>query len=717
MKFDFLYHTYTLTITVFAAVFGMAYPLILQAIERIDQKYTSSVLSTDLRKRWQFKAFNVLIIVCIACVGILAYVLECFDNEWWKYGVVSAAVFLILLLMIDVVLLVQQIIDYYSPKDLLRMLKKNAKKRDADALLDLAKFAAKTDDFMLHVNSLSEIASLFYEEQQKAPKDKPVEYSPELYDILSKVAKRVGDPTLFDDRYNYIGILATVYNHSSEGGLSQDTLLRIWEMVNRAAKVGNTGWFRDYWTYADQYYRFYKLNEKAPLSDNNLKEFYRYHVMIGGLLIYFKRYDWVTHIMRFSQSQPGKFELIPGTLGRIFDMVWLVDELNEKPFGLYKKYQYLGLEEGAKIDDAIAGYTYQYLALLIIRLWTYNDYNINYADPFILPAADEEFVENNERMINRVEWMKKNVERWYNNGLVTEFGLSNVPDVNVVKSKLDEYIGVLKQKIIEIDEHDEVDEHKAKVIRDEMIMHNANRYCPIPMKVDDEVLDETQFNTTSTPIRVTNKIEKPFITKGSKKELGNFGGSLVHELNFRMLNEYLRADFSMMPHSISYSINQKDLLEAIDKLELPEDYVIVEIGNALELYEFRDKITVDGDNRMYNGHKILSLGMAGFTNSIWILRGSEVPFIEIVETAFTGGSYTEIDANNHLYSNIDNIKPPYDVQLVQTIKVYAPKDYGNTCLLKVMCDYSGNKYELDKVTNISLRKKKLLNERSNIQRT
>lgn len=700
MKFDFLYHTYTLTITVFAAVFGMAYPLILQAIERIDQKYTSSVLSTDLRKRWQFKAFNVLIIVCIACVGILAYVLECFDNEWWKYGVVSAAVFLILLLMIDVVLLVQQIIDYYSPKDLLRMLKKNAKKRDADALLDLAKFAAKTDDFMLHVNSLSEIASLFYEEQQKAPKDKPVEYSPELYDILSKVAKRVGDPTLFDDRYNYIGILATVYNHSSEGGLSQDTLLRIWEMVNRAAKAGNTGWFRDYWTYADQYYRFYKLNGRTPLSDNNLKEFYRYHVMIGGLLIYFKRYDWLTHIMRFSQSQPGKFELIPGTLGRIFDMVWLVDELNEKPFGLYKKYQYLGLEEGAKIDDAIAGYTYQYLALLIIRLWTYNDYNINYADPFILPAADEEFVENNERMINRVEWMKKNVERWYNNGLVTEFGLSNVPDVNVVKSKLDEYIGVLKQKIIEIDEHDEVDEHKAKVIRDEMIVHNANRYCPIPMKVDDEVLDETQFNTTSTPIRVTNRIEKPFITKGSKKELGNFGGSLVHELNFRMLNEYLRADFSMMPYSISYSINQKDLLEAIDKLELPEDYVIVEIGNALELYEFRDKITVDGDNRMYNGHKILSLGMAGFTNSIWILRGSEVPFIEIVETAFTGGSYTEIDANNHLYSNIDSIKPPYDVQLVQTIKVYAPKDYGNTCLLKVMCDYSENKYELDKVTNI-----------------
>lgn len=699
MKFDFLYHTYTLTITVFAAVFGMAYPLILQAIERIDQKYTSSVLSTDLRKRWQFKAFNILIIVCIACVGILAYVLECVSNKWWKYGVVSVAVFLILLLMIDVVLLVQQIIDYYSPKDLLGLLKKNAKKMDADALLDLAKFAAKTDDFMLHVDSLSEIASLFYEEQQKAPKDKPVEYSPELYDILSKVAKRVGDPTLFDDRYNYIGILATVYNHSSEGGLSQNTLLRTWEMVNRAAKVGNTGWFRDYWTYADQYYRFYKLNGRTPLSDNNLKEFYRYHVMMGGLLIYFKRYDWLTHIMRFSQSQPEKFELIPGTLGRIFEMVWLVDELNEKPFGLYKKYQFMGLEEGAKIDDAIAGYTYQYLALLIIRLWTYNDYNINYVDPFILPAVDDQYVENNERMINRVEWMKKNVERWYSNGLITEFGLRNVPDINDVKSKLDEYIVILKQKIIEIEARDEIDEHKSNVIRDEMIVHNANSYCSIPMKEED-VPDETLFSTTSTSIIATSRIEKPFITKGSKKELGNFGGSMVHELGFRMLNEYLRASFSMMPCSISYSVNQKDLLEAIDRLELPEDYVIVEIGNALELYEFRDKITVEGDKRNYKGHEILSLGMSGYSNCIWILRDSEVPFMDIIETSFTGGGYTEIDKSNHLYSNIDQIQPPYDVQLVQTIKVYARKERSESCLLKVEYDYNGNQFELNKVARL-----------------
>ena len=151
---------------------------------------------------------------------------------------------------------------------------------------------------------------------------------------------------------------------------------------------------------------------------------------------------------------------------------------------------------------------------------------------------------------------EKNVERWYNNGLVTEFGFGNVPDVNDVKSKLDEYIDVLKQKIIEIEARDEVDENKAKEIRDEMIVRNTNSYCPIPMKKEEH----------STPIVVTNRIEKPYITKGSKKKLGNFGGGLVYELNFNMINEYLRAAFSMMPCTFSYSINQKDLLDAIDRL-------------------------------------------------------------------------------------------------------------------------------------------------------
>lgn len=71
---------------------------------------------------------------------------------------------------------------------------------------------------------------------------------------------------------------------------------------------------------------------------------------------------------------------------------------------------------------------------------------------------------------------------------------------------------------------------------------------------------------------------------------------------------------------------------------------------------------------MYNGHEILSLGMADSSNCLWILRGSEVPFMEIVRVLLQEVAIQRL-MHNHLYSNIDNIKPPYDVQLVQTISI------------------------------------------------
>ena len=74
--------------------------------------------------------------------------------------------------------------------------------------------------------------------------------------------------------------------------------------------------------------------------------------------------------------------------------------------------------------------------------------------------------------------------------------------------------------------------------------------------------------------------------------------------------------------------------------------------------------------------------------------------MDIIETSFTGGGYTEIDKSNHLYSNIDQIQPPYDVQLVQTIKVYARKERSESCLLKVEYDYNGNQFDLNKVARL-----------------
>ena len=143
----------------------------------------------------------------------------------------------------------------------------------------------------------------------------------------------------------------------------------------------------------------------------------------------------------------------------------------------------------------------------------------------------------------------------------------------------------------EISNREDVDPYKARVIRDEMIVANANTPSLIPMKKDGECVDESLYNIVSTPVHVVQSIEKPYITKGSLKSMGNFGTCLVTALNNAILNDYLTICFQHMSKTISYSINQRDLLKAIDKLCLAEGYAIVEMGNALDLYELKKNLS------------------------------------------------------------------------------------------------------------------------------
>ena len=53
------------------------------------------------------------------------------------------------------------------------------------------------------------------------------------------------------------------------------------------------------------------------------------------------------------------------------------------------RYSMRGMDAGAREDSMIEGLLLDYIALLIIRLNTVNDYNITYSDPFDLPLVGD----------------------------------------------------------------------------------------------------------------------------------------------------------------------------------------------------------------------------------------------------------------------------------------------------------------------------------------
>ena len=120
--FDFFDYNFSSLISIFAALMGMAYPLILQAIQRIDEMYNSSKLAAYFQKQWFFLLFSRLLLVSIP-VSIVAPFLLCYFRDFSWMMILSAAHAIIVFgLAISVFLLFKYILMTTNPSKLFEYL-------------------------------------------------------------------------------------------------------------------------------------------------------------------------------------------------------------------------------------------------------------------------------------------------------------------------------------------------------------------------------------------------------------------------------------------------------------------------------------------------------------------------------------------------------------------------------------------------------------------
>lgn len=80
--FEFSNNTVSLLISVFSVIVGMTYPILLQAIQRIDEQYRSSRLSNMLTREPKFKHFQWLVAISIAFAFASIFVLQMIDGYY-----------------------------------------------------------------------------------------------------------------------------------------------------------------------------------------------------------------------------------------------------------------------------------------------------------------------------------------------------------------------------------------------------------------------------------------------------------------------------------------------------------------------------------------------------------------------------------------------------------------------------------------------------------
>ena len=160
MSFDFSNYTYSGLIGIFSAIIGMCYPLMLQAIDRIDEKYHVGRFVELFKEEKCYCRFNKLLLLSIAFAVVDPFALFLANNILWiQLFVLVFHTLLVLLLLLYAVKMYRMILVYYNPKSFLEHLIR----KPEDFLLemeDFAKYAAKNEDYSLYNGCMERIYEL-----------------------------------------------------------------------------------------------------------------------------------------------------------------------------------------------------------------------------------------------------------------------------------------------------------------------------------------------------------------------------------------------------------------------------------------------------------------------------------------------------------------------------------------------------------------------------
>lgn len=118
--FEFSNNAISLLLSVFSVIVGMTYPLLLQAIQRIDEQYRSSRITKMLKEEKVFRLFQWLVTISIAFAFISIFISQLLDDSPTLTIVwVTIHTLLTWLLLVTTILLVYTIMTYYNPDELL----------------------------------------------------------------------------------------------------------------------------------------------------------------------------------------------------------------------------------------------------------------------------------------------------------------------------------------------------------------------------------------------------------------------------------------------------------------------------------------------------------------------------------------------------------------------------------------------------------------------
>lgn len=679
--FDFVNYTFSGLMSVFGAIIGLAYPIILQSIQRIDEQYNSVRLASQFQQELVFRLFQCILFSNIIISTLAPFALYLGGLEYSIIVLMLQTLFVSALLFTSFQLFTV-IRIYYNPRKLLNRLEQVSKKREPMMMADLKKadsteliqylqcifdisvYGAKRSDIDTYFSALSDIYYYVSEYQRRSDTSNPVIYPNGFMKIFREITVHTTNNKEQTYYYSQNNITPLLYSSIFKHKISDVTYKYLWFTLNEVIRANNIDWFNQYWSSADQYYRFVlspmMREEQDAINLDDQKRFYEQHIMVGALLVYNKKFSWLNNIMFFTNQSPPRYNLIPSTFRGIFEQI--------KYFGKYvspvefklisAKYSFRGMNEDVNTDYYIYNEIKSYLALLIVRLFLVNDYNITYSNPMELPTAGSD-ISDNKYHKELIQSLIEQIELWYRTNDIYQVFSSKIPSKDDILKLLTNYIKKCDYTIKEISNNPEIDPKKIDKIKDKL--HQEENRLKQLIVTENRVVssDANTYDSKQWSLPYNYKLDENEILKGYTSISVNLEEVLIQIL-YREIERNYFYQFLNTKSLVDYSIALKDVMNAFKELKLNSSkHVILSLGVYLgsfeSMYGKNDDFIYDSENysASYCGIPIISL--ASNECSFLILNKTDMPYYEF--QAQTEDGYEKINKYSNLYSNLDEISP------------------------------------------------------------
>lgn len=381
-------------IPIATAILGVALPLLLGVIQRIDEKYESTRLMKQFINERATKCFGGIL---VATILLLFYLLIAPPNkndfgiftQYVNNSAVIIATVACVLLCFSFFKVIWLIYIYHNPINLQEhLLKGKIKIETRQAWFEFFVSMLKQDN----VNVLSKGFGSLYEwcaELRKGNEWKEIQYPKEFYDgIIALNEKLCSQKKKVVSISNGNDALKIFFDDMQLTIIHPLTFNKIWIGLNQQLYYNRKDLILEYWGAAHQHFSFYMeqyyegerithlsktitiTREQAALRHKSRMDFKEFHIAFGGLLLYKKEYELLNHILFYTNTQPPVYPLIPGRLSEIIPVY--MELLSFKPENVMKyesRYPFIDLHDGIRNDNIINGYIQRYLILTMFRLF------------------------------------------------------------------------------------------------------------------------------------------------------------------------------------------------------------------------------------------------------------------------------------------------------------------------------------------------------------